>query len=45
MRNSGLLAYVALVATGGGMVYVVYTTLAPFAAALPRTLGVLFAGG
>ena len=45
MRNSNMLAYVALMAAGGAAVYTVYATLAPMAAALPRTLGFLFAGG
>jgi hypothetical protein len=45
MRNAQLLASVALVAVGGAVLCTVYVQLAPLAAALPRALGVLLAGG
>jgi hypothetical protein len=45
MRNSQLLASAALIAVGGATLCAVYVQLSPLAAALPRALGVLLAGG
>jgi hypothetical protein len=45
MRNSQLLASVAIAALGGAVLCTLYVQLAPLAAALPRALDVLLAGG